>query len=108
MTIGSVRPATFFVLLALTDGAKHGYALLSDVEALSSGRVQLQVGSLYAVIDRVVDQGWVRVVDEVVIRGRARRYLELTENGRIVLEAETGRLEESARVARARLRPAVS
>lgn len=103
-----MRPATFFVLVALAGGVKHGYALLSDVETLSGGRVQLQVGSLYAVIDRVVAQGWVRIADEAIVRGRVRRYLELTEDGRAALEAETGRLERDAHTARARLRPVTS
>jgi DNA-binding PadR family transcriptional regulator len=100
-----MRPPTFFVLLALADGVKHGYAILADVERLSSGRVGLQVGTLYAVIERLTNQGWVRVTEEVVVRGRARRYLELTEAGRAALEAETGRLEQDARTARVRLRP---
>lgn len=108
MSNAEMRPATFFVLLALTDGAKHGYALLSDVEALSRGRVKLQVGSLYAVVDRVVAQGWVRVADELIVRGRVRRYLELTEQGRIILESETARLEQDARTARVRLRSVTS
>lgn len=92
------------MLVALASGRAHGYALLREVEAVSGGRVRLQVGSLYAVLERLQGEGLVAVDGEEWHSGRLRRYFVLTDDGRSALEAETVRLEHDARVARQRLR----
>lgn len=95
-------------LVALAGGRSHGYALLREVETVSGGRVRLQVGSLYAVLERLLGDGLVAVDGEERFNGRLRRYFVLTDEGRAALEAETDRLEADARAARVRLvRPAV-
>ena len=40
----------FFILLALADGEKHGYAIMQDVKILSDGQVNMGPGTLYATI----------------------------------------------------------
>jgi hypothetical protein len=42
-----LTPAMFYVLVALADGQTHGYAILKDVEQLTSGAVRLSTGTLY-------------------------------------------------------------
>ena len=50
-----LREPTFFILLSLSPGPKHGYAILKEVEALSDGRVRLSTGTLYgAIVSNVV------------------------------------------------------
>ena len=91
-----LREPTFFILLSLSPGPKHGYAILKSVENLSDGRLTLSTGTLYGAIKRLLDRGWIRRVDDPLPNGtdRERKAYDLTELGRIVLNAELTRLEE--------------
>lgn len=83
------------LLLALQEGARHGYAVKKRVEELSDGVVRMGPGTLYTAIQRAEEHGLIRESDD---RGpdaedRAqRRYYELTELGRAVLAEEVARL----------------
>lgn len=101
-TIGVTEPA-FFVLTALVGAPRHGYGIIADVEQLSEGRVRLRVGTLYGVLDRLVADGLIELDREEITNGRLRRYFRLSDAGRDVLVAETGRLAANARVAAGRL-----
>jgi hypothetical protein len=48
----------YLVLLALADGPRHGYGVVQAVTALSDGRVRLGAGTLYGVLDRLVEAGY--------------------------------------------------
>lgn len=98
-----MREPTMLVLASLAGGRKHGYALIADAAELSSGRVRLKAGTLYAVLDRLVEQGLVVVAGDEVVDGRNRRYFEITQTGIDALQAEAGRLEANAAAARARI-----
>lgn len=100
----SMREPTFLVLTALAAGRAHGYALLSEVESISQGRVRLQVGSLYAVLERSERDGLVVPVGDEVVNGRTRRYFDLTDAGRTALAAEADVLAANAEAAQVRLR----
>ena len=99
---------TFLVLTALVAQPLHGYALISEVERVSSGRVSLRVGTLYAVLDRLAEEGLVEVQSEDVVRGRLRRTYRVTAAGAQALAVEAERLEDLARSARTRLRGAAN
>jgi PadR family transcriptional regulator PadR len=99
----TMREPSFLTLIALAGGRAHGYGLLREVESVSGGRVRLQVGSLYAVLERLQREGLVAIDGEEVHGGRLRRYFVLTDEGRGALEREVDRLEANARVARQRL-----
>jgi DNA-binding PadR family transcriptional regulator len=100
-----LREPTLFILLALSKGRKHGYAILKDVEALSQVRVVLSTGTLYGALARLLEQGVVRKSTDD--RGgdssgslsrsgsadiRVRKVYELTQFGRRVLEVEINRM----------------
>ena len=99
---------TFLVLAALAAGPRHGYGVIGEVAELSSGRVQLRVGTLYGVLDRLVAEGRVAPDREEVHAGRLRRYYRLTDEGLRALEVELARQEANVRAVRTRLvvRPA--
>jgi DNA-binding PadR family transcriptional regulator len=99
-----MREPTFLVLAALADGRKHGYALIAEAAELSDGRVQLKVGTLYAALDRLGEQGLVEGAGDEVVGGRLRRYYRLTDVGAARLADEAARLESNARNALAKLR----
>jgi DNA-binding PadR family transcriptional regulator len=108
MSTTEMREPTFLVLAALAGGKKHGYGLIADAKQLSDGRVVLGVGTLYAVLDRLGEQGLVASAGEEVVDGRHRRYYELTDGGLLALEAQIERLESTAAKARKNLAARVS
>ncbi|MEU4390900.1 PadR family transcriptional regulator [Kribbella sp. NPDC023855] len=108
MSSSEMREPTFLVLAALADGRKHGYAVITEVAGLSSGRVTLRPGTLYAALDRLRAEGLVRPAGEEIVEGRLRRYYELTDSGAEALATEAARLQSNAdqAISRLRLRPA--
>ncbi len=85
---------TFYILLSLSPSARHGYAIMKDVEALSAGSVLLSTGTLYGALKRLLEQGWIVRLDEPESNGaRDRKEYRLTDLGRRVLNAETRRLQ---------------
>lgn len=100
-----LTPAEFQVLLVLSEGERHGYALMQEVRAASEGRVKLGPGTLYTLLDRLGNAG---LVEESPRRpelneDQRRRYYRLTKLGRTGLQAEVARLEAVVREARRRL-----
>jgi DNA-binding PadR family transcriptional regulator len=96
--------ATLYILLSLAPGAKHGYAIMKEVEALSNGRVNLSTGTLYGALKRLLDGGWIERVDDTAFdgSGRERKAYRLTELGQRILAAEVARLENVVATARRR------
>jgi DNA-binding PadR family transcriptional regulator len=95
-----LTPAAFHVLLALSDGPKHGYLILKDVEERTHGGVRLSTGTLYGLIKRFLD-------DELIVElpaeddgNERRRNYRLTPFGRQVARAEAVRLEQLVSAAR--------
>ncbi len=99
-----MQEPTFLILTALMPKPLHGYALLAEVENVSGGRVRVRVGTLYAALDRLTDEGLVAVESEEVVRGRLRRTYRVTGDGEQALAAEVDRMAALTRKARARLR----
>ncbi|GAA3428263.1 helix-turn-helix transcriptional regulator [Streptosporangium nondiastaticum] len=93
----------FLVLTALVDEPRHGYGIVQEVERLSGGRVELKIGTLYGVLDRLAADELVALDREEAERGRLRRYYRLTEPGARALEAEAVRLAGNVEAARTRL-----
>lgn len=105
----SPSPIEYHVLLALADGPLYGYAIKGRVEEDSDGALAPRAGSLYRIIARLMSAGWVEEA-EVTERedhpGRDRKYYGLTPTGRVVVQDETDRLREVARLAARRLEKA--
>ncbi|HEY5230571.1 MAG TPA: PadR family transcriptional regulator [Galbitalea sp.] len=104
MTKPELREPTFWVLTALAAGRNHGYALIKETNALSGGRVDLKVPTLYAALDRLRDQGLVAADGDEVVDRRLRRYFRLTDAGEARLREEIERMEANARQATDRLK----
>jgi DNA-binding PadR family transcriptional regulator len=87
---------TFFILLSLAPGPRHGYAIMKDVQSLSEDQVRLSTGTLYGALKRLLEQGWVnRVADPAPDNtGRQRKAYALADRGRSVLKAEAARLQK--------------
>lgn len=94
--------STFFILLSLAPSAKHGYAIMKDVQVLSQSRIALSTGTLYGALKRLLAQDWIERVDtpNAAQTGRIRKAYTLTEIGRRILSAETARLQSLVNAAR--------
>ena len=102
--------AQFHVLVALTEGERHGYAIMQAVEESSSGVVRMGPATLYGTLKKLVDQG---LAEELAHRpdpddDQRRRYYRLTGLGEKVCAAEASRLAGLVRITRANLRPGVA
>lgn len=97
--------ATFLILLSLAPGPNHGYAILKDVQILSEQRVHLSTGTLYGVLKRLLELGWIARYEEAepIPTGRPTHTYQLTEPGRLILSAEQERMQSLADIARRRL-----
>jgi len=93
-----LRPASYFVLASLLDGALHGYAIARRAEELSDGDVRLTAGTLYGALERMTARGLVEVEREETVEGRLRRYYRLSDRGRETVAREADRLAAAARV----------
>ena len=50
-----LTPAVFFILFALADGEKHGYAIMQSVSRISNNQFRMGPGTLYSTIHRLLD-----------------------------------------------------
>jgi len=109
-----LREPTFYILLSLSSGSKHGYAILKDVADLSNGTVKLSTGTLYEALARLLDQSLIEraAVPESARMiggrskdhpGRPRKTYRLSAKGKTVLKLETNRLQALITAANQRL-----
>jgi DNA-binding PadR family transcriptional regulator len=83
-----LTPVVFHILLALSDGPLHGYAIMRAVDEAAEGAVNIGPGTIYGSLQRMEEAGLVR---ELAPEGRRRRF-GLTPPGRKALEDESARL----------------
>ena len=93
----------FLILTSLAEEPRHGYALIKDIEDLSSGRVRLGTGTLYGALRRLLDAGWIKR-HETDDTSRDKQAYRLTKAGRAHLAADLERLKALARAATSRLK----
>jgi len=96
--------ATFFILLSLAPGSKHGYAIMKEVSEMSRGRVAFSTGTLYGAIKRMLDQRWIErtgegEADEAEETGRPRKAYLLTSLGKKIMTAEVARMQDLVQLA---------
>ena len=96
-------PATFHILMAVSDVDRHGYAIIQEVAARTNGQIKLSAGTLYRSVQRMLEQG---LITETADRpapeldDERRRYYRITPLGSAVARAETTRLSRLVRLAR--------
>src|SRR5262245_19440555 len=99
----------FYILLSLAAEDRHGLAISRDVLTLSDGQIKLWPATLYGSLDELATRGWIEELPENHVKTQSesdrKRFYRLTRSGRATLAAETDRLTNLARVARARIRP---
>ena len=102
-----LTPVVLHILLALSDGERHGYAIAQEIESTTRGQIRMGPGTLYGSIQRMLASA---LIEEAPSRRRAsaveetddarRRYYRMTGFGRRVLELEVERLNAVVQLAR--------
>jgi DNA-binding PadR family transcriptional regulator len=98
--LGRFAEPSLYILLALSDGPKHGYAIMTDVEEMSG--VPLGPGTLYGALARLEQRGLIEPLEPV----ERRRPYRLTGLGATMLKAQLDGLAGFARMGLARVREA--
>lgn len=97
-----ISPLTMAILLALAKEDQHGYALMQEVEAQTGGVLKPGTGSLYAALERLLDEGL--IVDAPARQGGGgdgrRKYFRMTSAGRAAARAEARRMAGVLEIAR--------
>ncbi len=97
-----LTPLAFEILLALSEGDQHGYAILQSVESRLGGLMPIRTGTLYRALARLDEDGLIRIVETDAAEDERRRVYRLTARGREIARAEAARLADQVAAARHR------
>jgi transcriptional regulator len=81
------------ILQSLRLKPMHGYALAKHIKSVSDDVLQIEEGSLYPALQRMLKEGWVRSKAGVSAKNRPIRVYSLTAAGRKHLEQEVSSFE---------------
>jgi transcriptional regulator len=84
-------PGTVYMMIlrTLNPGPLHGYAIAKRIRDWSKGDLQIEDGSLYPALNRILLKGWLKSEWGVTDNNRRARFYRLTAVGRKQLEAES-------------------
>jgi PadR family transcriptional regulator PadR len=91
-----IPPGTLYLLIlkALARGGElHGYEIARWIEHVSQEVLQVEEGSLYPALQRMLIKGWIKAKWGVTVANRRARYYHLTPLGRKQLEVEISLFE---------------
>jgi PadR family transcriptional regulator, regulatory protein PadR len=94
------------ILRTLLLGPTHGHAIAKAIEFRSEDVLQVEQGSLYPALHRLIKRGWISVQDGASENNRRAKFYRLTAKGRRQLEVETGKWDKLAGAIARILRPA--
>ena len=108
MPNASIPPGTLvmIVLRVLQTGPLHGYAIAQRIHQITSDVLQVEEGSLYPALQRILLKGWAKAEWAVSETNRRVRFYRLTPAGRKQLETEMADYERVNAAIRALLRTA--
>lgn len=91
-----IPPGTLYLLILRTlarSGEMHGYEIANSIQRISNDVLQVEEGSLYPALQRMLVKGWVTAKWGTTEGNRRARYYQLTALGRKQLEAERSQFE---------------
>jgi PadR family transcriptional regulator PadR len=94
------------ILRTLRPGPAHGHAIAKSIERSSDDVLQVEQGSLYPALHRLIKRRWIAVEDGISENNRRAKFYRLTAKGRKQLEVETTKWDTLARAIARILRPA--
>jgi transcriptional regulator len=96
MNRDELLPGTLYLLILRTlarGGEMHGYEIAGSIQRISKEVLQVEEGSLYPALQRMLVKGWVKADWGVTEENRRARYYRLTVAGKKQLERETQQFE---------------
>ena len=93
------------ILRTLRLGPANGHEIAKAIERGSEDVLQVQQGSLYPALHRLLKRGWISFGEGTSDNNRRANYYRLTAKGRKQLEIETGKWDRLARAIARILRP---
>src|SRR5438046_10359207 len=94
------------ILRTLLLGRAHGHAIAKAIEHNSEDVLQVEQGSLYPALHRLIKRGWISAEEGVSENNRRAKYYRLTAKGRKQLTVETSKWDKLARAIAGILRAA--
>ena len=94
------------ILRTLLRGREHGHAIARAIQQSSKEVLQVEQGSLYPALHRLLKRGWISAEEGVSENNRRANYYSLTAKGRKQLDVETAKWDKLARAIARILRPA--
>jgi PadR family transcriptional regulator, regulatory protein PadR len=91
-----IPPGTLYLLILRTlarSGEMHGYEIADSIQQLSDDILQIEEGSLYPALQRMLIKGWVTAKWGTTAGNRRARYYQLTSAGRKQLHVEMSQFE---------------
>jgi transcriptional regulator len=89
-------PGTLYMLVlrALARGPLHGYAIARRIKDTSANALEIEDGSLYPALNRMLVKGWLTADWGMSENNRRARFYRLTPDGRQQLERESKQFEK--------------
>ena len=91
-----IPPGTLYLLILKTlarSGELHGYEIANSIQRISQEILQVEEGSLYPALQRMLIKGWVTAEWGATAENRRARYYQLTAAGRKQLAVEMSQFE---------------
>jgi PadR family transcriptional regulator, regulatory protein PadR len=85
------------ILRTLLPGPAHGHAIAKAIERNSEEILQVEQGSLYPALHRLIKRGWISAAEGVSENNRRAKFYRLTQRGRKQLTAEISKWKKLAR-----------
>ena len=95
--LGRFADPSLLILTSLSDGPKHGYAIMTDVAGFSD--VRMEPGTLYGALSRLERRGWVAPLAST----ERRRPYQITAAGQSVLAEQVKTMRQVVRTATRRI-----
>jgi len=84
------------ILRTLVLGPAHGHAIAKAIEFRSDDVLQVEQGSLYPALHRLIKRGWISVQEGTSENNRRAKFYRLTASGRRQLRIETSKWDKLA------------
>ena len=84
------------ILRTLQPGAAHGHSIAKAIERTSDDVLQVEQGSLYPALHRLIKRGWIVAEDGTSENNRRAKFYRLTPQGRRQLSVETTKWDKLA------------
>jgi transcriptional regulator len=94
------------ILRTLLTGPSHGHEIMKAIRQSSDEVLQVEQGSLYPALHRLIKRGWIEFDHGTSENNRRAKYYALTRKGRKQLAVETSKWEKLARAIARVLKPA--